>query len=472
MKTLAVVIGNNDYYENAKLLNAVNDANAIVDVFIRLGYDVIHKTDCSMQISMEVLEEFEKRIPDYDATIFYFAGHGFELDGENYLASIECQVANPTKYHCKMTCIVLTEVLQILNKNSEKVNIVIIDACRKAFERGTTNAFSPVRAPKGTLIAFSTSPNESAKGSGLDGHSIYTGALLTYIGRQWISVEELFKKVRKTVFNLSEGRQTTWEHTSLIGDFHFNVGQLVHSIDIPYDASVVKDSEFKNDGNNFSELIHETKSGNWNRQNDAIEKIFRIKPQKLNKNQQFILGRNLLQAADGHAHEGATFFRDLQNNLKGYSIEGENHLLNGILFEIYFDSYGEFRREKFKTPFFDAIMGLRNNPAFEKSFGFISALLEPYRDILYWIPSKNAPVLDIDVVATTQKTKGLLDDFYNDLYDQSETITNEKEVSAVAEQLLDKLDEYDEDLEDIINLMREDLGIKHIDRKLKTRTHK
>jgi uncharacterized caspase-like protein len=219
MKTLAVILGNNNYYENAKLENAVNDSNEIASVFQRLGYDAIHKNDCSMNECVEILTEFERRISSYDATIFYFAGHGFQLDGENYLASIDCQVANPNKYHCSRTCITLTEVLTIFAKHPNKINIVIVDACRKSFERGAISAFSPIQAPKGTLIAFSTSPNEGAKDGGFDGHSIYTGALLKYIGREFLSVEELFKKVRKTVFTLTEGKQTTWEHTSLIGDF-------------------------------------------------------------------------------------------------------------------------------------------------------------------------------------------------------------------------------------------------------------
>ncbi|EKT3967385.1 caspase family protein [Flavobacterium psychrophilum] len=409
MKTLAIVIGNNNYYENAKLDNAINDAKGIANVFERLGYDIIYKEDCTINDYIELLTQFEAIIKDYDATIFYFAGHGFQLDGENYLTSIDCQVANPNKYHCSKTCITLTEILEIIKINSNKINIIIIDACRKSFERGGYNTFTPVQAPKGSLIAFSTSANEGAKDYGTDGHSVYTGALLNYIGREWISVEELFKKVRKTVYNLTEGEQTTWEHTSLIGDFYFNTGQLVHSIQIPYDEIVVKDGDYINE-DDFSELIFELKSSNWHRQNPAIEKLLKIVPKDLNKNQQFIFGRNLMQT-NGYANNSTNFFENLTNNLIPYIIEEENHLLNGILFEIYFNKQGEFRRENYKNYDFEKIFALRKNPRFNKSFEFLQNVLKPYQEFLYYIPSEKNSIIDIDVVATSEKSK---DPFRND----------------------------------------------------------
>ena len=254
-----------------------------------------------------------------------------------------------------------------------------------------------MQAPKGTLIAFSTSPNEGAKdGNGQDGHSVYTSALLQYIGRETLSVESLFKKVRKTVYNLTNGTQTPWEHTSLIGDFFFNTGQLVYSVEIPYDEVVVKDSLFKG-GDDFGNLILELRSCNWYRQNPAMEKIRTIPASDLNKNQQFILGRNLYQA-NGYAWEVKKFFEDLTNNLSKYNKDGENHVLNGILFEIYFDSKGDFRNE-LKRHNFDSVFLLRKNPIFAKSFGFIKNVLQPYKERLFYIPNIDDEPIDIDITA-------------------------------------------------------------------------
>lgn len=324
------------------------------------------------------------------------------MDGENYLASIDCQIPPSNKYHAGQNSIRLSEILDIYKKNTNKINIAVIDACRRAFERSGSVSLAPMFAPKGTLLAFSTSPNEGASDEGFEGHSIYTGALLKYIGREHLSVEELFKKVRKTVYALSEGKLTTWEHTSLINDYYFNTGQLVHSITIPYDETVVKDIDY-NESNDFGNLIIEVKSQNWNKQNPAIDKLLKMPANQLDKNQLFILGRNLLQAS-GAAHSAANFMESIGANIGKYTIGGENHLLNGILFEIYFNSHGEFRKEKTKTYFFEKIISLRKVDSLKSSFIFISKLLENTSYELIYIPKSTDEYIDINVVASTQNT--------------------------------------------------------------------
>jgi hypothetical protein len=402
MKTLALVIGNNNYYPKYILDNPINDAAGIKQVFEKLGYDVIFKTDGNSQNIVDLLTEFEERIKNYDASIFYFAGHGFEVEGENYLAFTECQIDNANSYHCKQTCIQLTDLLNIYKKQTNKINIVIIDACRRSFERSGVIATTPIQAPRGTLIAFSTSPNEGASDIGFENNSVFTGALLRYIGRERLSVEELFKKVRKTVFNLSNGKQTSWEHTSLIGDFYFNTGQLVYSITLPYSEDVVKDINYsKND--EFGQLIQQIKSYNWAIQNPAINTILKISSDLLDKNQQFILGRNLLQAS-GSAYEAGNFMKSLPVNLRKYSTkDGENNILNGILFEIYFNPQAEFRKDKTKKHFFNEIISLRKNLLFKKSFEFINSLLNDTEYPLIYIPKETDEIFDIDVIANNEK---------------------------------------------------------------------
>ena len=402
MKTLALVIGNDSYYEKFTLDNALNDANSIKKVFEKLGYDVIFCENGNSEKIVELLTEFEERIKDYDASIFYFAGHGFEVEGENYLAFTECQIDFPNTYHCKQTCILLTDLLAIYKKHSNKINIVIIDACRKTFDRGGIIATSPIQAPKGTLIAFSTSPNDGASDVGFEGNSVYTGALLQYIGRERLSVEELFKKVRKTVFNLSSGKQTSWEHTSLIGDFYFNNGQMVHSVSIPYSEDVVKDVNYSKI-DEFGILIKNIKSYDWNIQNPAIYDALNLPAGSLDKNQEFILGRNILQSS-GAAFNAQDFMQNLSHNLKKYSgAEGENHLLNGILFEIYFNPQAEFRKDKTKEHFFEEIMSLRKIPLFKKSFDFIRNLLISTDYNLIYLPTEKDEIIDVDVLANNKK---------------------------------------------------------------------
>ena len=128
-----------------------------------------------------------------------------------------------------------------------------------------------------------------------------------------------------------------------------------------------------------------------------MEKIRRIPTSDLNKNQQFILGRNLYQA-NSYAWEVQRFFENLGNNLSKYNKDDENHVLNGVLFEIYFDSKGDFRNE-LKRHDFDRVFSLRKNPIFAKSFGFIEEVLQPYKEQLYYIPTIHDEQIDFDIRA-------------------------------------------------------------------------
>jgi len=332
MKTLALVLGNNDYHDSAKLINAVNDAKEIADVFKRLGYEVILRINQKTQDYEEILENIKKIISEYDAFIFYYAGHGFQVKGENYLTSIDAQIQNSNEYHIKNNSISLSEIFDLLLIN--RINILIIDACRTPTEeRGFSIETNNINVPKGTIIAFSTSPNKGAYDNGFEEHSIYTGALLKHLAsiKDYITVEELFKKVRKTVYDLSGGKQVTWEHTSLIGDFRFNMGQIIYDIEIPYNERVVKDANYIGDESSISKIIMNLREHNWYVQNPALDKFLKIPPNDVNKDDLFIIGRNILQSAEGNARNSIKFIENIDINLQRYFTENnKNHLLNGI----------------------------------------------------------------------------------------------------------------------------------------------
>lgn len=411
MKTLAFVIGNNNYLdERAKLTNAVNDATAISKVFERLGYNIISGYDCNTKTICTLLQEYASRINNYDASIFYFAGHGFQIDGENYLAAIDCPIENANQYMCGRNSIRLTEITDIIKKATTSVNIIIIDACRVSVGRGASQHFTNVNAPEGTIIAFSTSPGESASDAGMDGHSIYTGTLLKYIGRERLSVEELFKKVRRTIFNYTDGKQTSWEHTSLVGDFYFNTGQMVYSIALPYDENVVKDRQYKYQGTSIDKIIEKLKTYNWNKQNSAILEFFKIPSSGMTKNEKFIVGRNLYQCS-GYALQATNFIKDLISKLEPYFDGEENHLLNGILYEIYFNNNGDFRHKNIKKNMIEEVFILRYDRHFKKSFEFLNKVLEPFKGELFFIPIDGSePIIDIDIYAEQKKSKEIFTD--------------------------------------------------------------
>ena len=394
--TLAIIIGNNSYFEPFNLNNAIFDAQAIKNVFVNLGYDVVDYYDVDVAHIVEVLRIIRERIKNYKHFILYYAGHGIECRGINYLPAIDCQLQFADEYSLSRQSIGLNEIMEILNENTENVNIVILDACRQEINgRGVVgNSFAPINAPKGTLIAFATSPKMKAKDDGIDGHSLYTGALLKYIGGERLSVETLFKKVRQTVALLSKGTQVPWEHTSLIGDFYFNKGQMVVAKNLPYAENVIKDRLYnKLDG--FGLLIEELSSADWHRQNAALPKVIEMLPD-LDANQKFILGRNLYQAS-ANAFRVVNYFESLGNNLYRHSDnDGTNHILNGILFEIYFDSNGNFR-DVLKAEDLDSVLSLRKDHRFIKSFEFIRETLSSYSDKLLYIPSEDDNPIGINI---------------------------------------------------------------------------
>lgn len=307
--------------------------------------------------------------------------------------------------------------------------------------RGSTSDSSRINVPQGSIIAFSTSPYAGASDRGFEKHSIYTGALIKHLSsvKDYITVEELFKRVRKTVYDLSNGKQVTWEHTSLIDDFHFNIGQMMYDLDIPYNEKVVKDANYEGNGTPISKIIMDLRSHNFYMQNSAINKLKLIPLTDINKDNLFIIGRNILQSAEGRAFDVISFIENIGTNLKKYFTEdNENHLLNGILFEIYFNSFGEFRNEHFKKSYFEIIFSLRKDQKYSKAFEFIHKVLLPYKDYLFYIPNASrGSNIDVNILAKSEKStdfsskeifyqeiqsinisnKDIIDDIYRKNYD-------------------------------------------------------
>lgn len=398
MRALAFVVGNAKYVNNLDpLKNAVNDADAVAEKLLNLGFMVEKLTDCTNEEFEKGLHKFGEKLVDYDAGLFYFAGHGVQIDNINYLMQIDTRCQDP--YSLKNHALKLNEVMDRMEGSGVKTKILILDACREnPFVRGVQSGLAPIFAPKGTLIAFSTSPGETASDGGGDNHSIYTYAFLKHIEDKNTRIEEFFKRVRTTVYSLSGGRQTSWEHTSLIGDFYFNSGQMVNSSPMPYAADVVADGNFSFGDSPTEKIIKDIKERDWYTQNPAIEKLRDIKPSSVSSDLQFLLGRNLLQAATGGAHRAEDFFNYLEEQLGRWSAKGENHVLNGILFEMYFNHEGKFRNGEFKSEMVNSVMVLEGNEKYRKSFEFIQEQLLPLRDFLRYIPNPDPESLPIELI--------------------------------------------------------------------------
>lgn len=227
-KRIALVIGNADYKQGNTLSNPVNDAKAFSAALKELGFTVLTFLDADQKTLKVAMDEFGERLADFNVGLFYFAGHGLQVNGVNYMIPVDAdlRVAQDVDYDC----VDVGRLLGKMEAAGTATNIVILDACRdNPFERswsgrsgvrGSGLAF--MNAPSGSIIAYATSPGKTASdGTGKNG--LYTEALLEYINVPGLPIEEFFKNVRTLVEIKSNKAQTPWESTSLKGNFYFRM---------------------------------------------------------------------------------------------------------------------------------------------------------------------------------------------------------------------------------------------------------
>ncbi len=220
-RRVALVIGNASY-PNAPLKNPANDARAMARALRTLGFDVTLKENIALKEMSRAVTQFgEKLATGGSMGLFYFAGHGIQSKGKNYLVPIDAQITGESSVRSETLDVdVVLEQLA-----TSPLNIVILDACRNnPFERrfrGNVGGLVQMDAPKGTLIAYATAPGKVAlDGEGKNG--LYTAALLKVISEPGLKVEDVFKRVRVNVATSTADQQVPWESSSLTGDFYFS----------------------------------------------------------------------------------------------------------------------------------------------------------------------------------------------------------------------------------------------------------
>jgi hypothetical protein len=224
-RRVALVIGN-AAYQNAPLKNPVNDARDMASALRGLGFEVILRENASLRQMEDAVDELWRRLKAGGAGLFFFAGHGLQVAGRNYLVPVDArlQAEQDVKYRCMDAGLVLGRMEDAGNG----LNIVILDACRnnpyaRSF-RSATEGLAKMDAPKGSLVAYATAPDSvAADGAGKNG--IYTGQLLKNLRTPGLGIEELLKRVRIGVLRETGERQVPWESSSLTGHFVLNAGQ-------------------------------------------------------------------------------------------------------------------------------------------------------------------------------------------------------------------------------------------------------
>lgn len=232
-RRVALVIGNSAY-RDSPLSNPVNDARDMAAALRGLGFEVIHGENLSQNEMKRQIRSFGEKIPNGGVGLFYYAGHGIQIKGSNYLIPVDANIVREEEVEYESVDVGL--VLAQMEAARNRLNIVILDACRnnpfaRRF-RSPQKGLASIDAPSGTLIAYATAPGSVASdGAGKNG--LYTQELLKQMRTPNLSIEQVFKQVRIAVRNLTQGRQIPWEASSLVGDFYFSATEVTMSPSSP-----------------------------------------------------------------------------------------------------------------------------------------------------------------------------------------------------------------------------------------------
>jgi len=220
---VALIIGNSAYTNFPALRNPVHDAKAVDERLKQLGFETSLLLDAD-QISMEsAIERFGALLKKGGVGLFYYAGHGIQYQSQNYLIPANAEIKSSKNLRYKS--VNLGQVLDTMENSNSDINIVVIDACRNnplpSEKRSAMRGLARVDSPKGTLIAYATSPGKTAEdGDGNNG--TYTKYFLKALQIPNIPIEVTFRRVREGVDKETRGTQTPWESSSIVGDFIIN----------------------------------------------------------------------------------------------------------------------------------------------------------------------------------------------------------------------------------------------------------
>lgn len=222
---IALVVGNSSYGTVSPLDNPVHDARLIGETLEGLGFRVTLLIDADQVAMKRGVSQFGRALREAgtDATgLFYYAGHGVQSFGTNYLLPVDVSVSDAADLD--LVAVEAQSVLRQMFSARNKTNIVILDACRNnpfsdipAFN---DNGLAEMQAPTGTFLAYATAPGAVAL-DGLDGNSPFTRAVADAMPTPGLAIEQMFKQVRVEVIRQTQGLQTPWDASSLTSDFAF-----------------------------------------------------------------------------------------------------------------------------------------------------------------------------------------------------------------------------------------------------------
>jgi len=222
-KRIALVIGNGAYTNAPALKNPPNDARDMAANLKTLGFEVSSGVNVSQREMKRLIREFGQKLKAGGNGLFYYAGHGVQARGRNYIIPVDAEIQSEADVEDSGVDVGL--VLNYMDDAQNGLNIVILDACRnnpfaRSF-RSASEGLAQVDAPTGTLIAYATAPGRvAADGAGENG--LYTSELLKAMRLPGLSATDMFMRVRAEVMKRTGNKQVPWEASSLVGSFYFS----------------------------------------------------------------------------------------------------------------------------------------------------------------------------------------------------------------------------------------------------------
>jgi hypothetical protein len=224
-RRIALVVGNANY-KVRPLKNPRNDADDVSRSLKATGFDVIDLRDASLAQMRTAVRQFGDRLINNDVGLVYYSGHGVEVKGRNYFIPVNADIQREDEIADQGLDVSL--ILEKMSTAGKGVNILIVDACRddpfgRSF-RSSSRGLATMDAPRGTIIAYATSPGRVASdGDPRERNSPYTKHLVKAMQSPNKPIEQVFKEVRRAVQDETRNQQTPWENTSLSGDFFFRI---------------------------------------------------------------------------------------------------------------------------------------------------------------------------------------------------------------------------------------------------------
>jgi hypothetical protein len=224
-RRIALVVGNANY-KVRPLKNAKNDADDVSRSLKATGFEVIDLRDATLPQMRTAVRQFGDRLINNDVGLVYYSGHGVEVKGRNYFIPVNADIQREDEIADQGLDVSL--ILEKMSTAGKGVNILIVDACRddpfgRSF-RSSSRGLAQMDAPRGTIIAYATSPGKVASdGDPRERNSPYTKHLVKAMQSPNKPIEQVFKEVRRAVQDETKNQQTPWENTSLSGDFFFRV---------------------------------------------------------------------------------------------------------------------------------------------------------------------------------------------------------------------------------------------------------